>query len=177
MTKLGEREVENKSDMLRIKKIYVLAGLLTEDHIATQSSITGGTRSLVLSSLLPEDSVLIEQIWHRATAYHFMLLAQRQLRSGLMNSAVITSLRLRDYVDVLNVEDVYSLLALASCANRSFGTCSRAFIKLESLENIPEVRRQEYEELAVNIFSKYDPADNKTERINCFSCEALVPNW
>jgi WD repeat-containing protein 35 len=33
-------------------------------------------------------------------------------------------------------EDIYSLLALASCANRAFGTCSRAFIKLESLEEL-----------------------------------------
>ena len=37
---------------------------------------------------------------------------------------------------MLNQEDIYSLLALASCANRAFGTCSRAFIKLESLEEL-----------------------------------------
>lgn len=177
MTKLAEGEVEKKSNLLRIKKIYILAGLLVEEQLRAQSTLLGSTRQSVLSSLSPEDSVLIEQIWHNAKAYHFMLLAQRQLRSGLMHSAVLTSLRLRDFEDVVDVEDIYNLLALTSCADRSFGTCSKAFIKLESLEEIPEQRRQEYEELAVNIFSKNDPNDSRTDRVDCFVCEALVPNW
>lgn len=177
MTKLAEGEVEKKSNLLRIKKIYILAGLLVEEHLRVQSSLLGTTRLSVLSNLSPEDSVLVEQIWHNAKAYHFMLLAQRQLRSGLMHSAVLTSLRLRDFEDVLDVEHIYNLLALASCADRSFGTCSKAFIKLESLDEIPEQRRLEYEELAVNIFSKNDPNDSRTDRVDCFVCEALVPNW
>lgn len=177
MTKLAEGEVDKKSSMLRLKKLYILAGLLTEEHLKVQTNLTGGTRVAQLANLSPEDSVLIEQIWHSAKAYHFMMLAQRQLRSGLMNSAVLTALRLRDFEDVLDVEDIYSLLALASCANRSFGTCSKAFIKLESLEAIPEQRRQEYEELAVNIFAKHDPHDSRVDRVECFVCEALVANW
>lgn len=177
MTKLAEGEIEKNSDLLRIKKVYILAGLLFEEHILVQTSLTGGNRTSVIGSLLPEDAVLLESIWHRAKAYHFMMLAQRQLRSGLMHSAVLTSLRLRDYEDVLNVEDIYTLLALASCADRAFGTCSKAFIKLESLEEIPEQRRMEYEELAVNIFSKHDPHDNRSDRNDCFVCDSLVPVW
>lgn len=175
--KLAEGEVEKKSDYVRIKKLYILAGLLAEDHLQVQTSLSGGSRSAILSQLSPEDSNLIEQIWHHAEAYHFMLLAQRQLRTGLMHSAVLTSLRLREYEDVLDVEDVYNLLALASCADRSFGTCSKAFIKLESLENVGEIKRQEYEELAVNIFSRHEPSDSRIERTECFTCEALVPDF
>ena len=68
-----------------------------------------------------------------------------------------TALHLREYEDVLNNEDIYSLLALASCANRAFGTCSKAFIKLESLEELTEQEREEYQELAMDIFVKYSP--------------------
>lgn len=64
----------------------------------------------------------------------------------------------------------YSLFSLA-------GTASKAFIKLESLDSISEGKRIEYEELAVNIFSEHDPVDNRVERVDCFTCEALVPDW
>lgn len=177
MSKLAEGERLKKFNLLRIKKLYILAGLLIEEHIKVQSSLTGNTRATILTNLGPEDATLIDFIWHCAEAYHFMLLAQRQLRSGLMHSAVLTTLRLRDYEDVLDVEDVYGLLALASSAARLFGTCSKAFIKLESLDSIAEQKRQEYEELAVTIFSKYDPSDSRMERVHCPSCEALIENW
>lgn len=177
LMKLAEREIEKKSPHLRIKQLFILAGLLVEDHLQTQASVTGGNRTTVLAQLSTEDSILIEQIWHFAEAYHYILLAQRQLRSGLMHSAVLSSLRLRDYEDVLNVEKIYSLIALSSCADRSFGTCSKAFIKLEALDSISEIKRQEYEELAVSILSRYDPKDTKTEQVACFACESLVVDW
>lgn len=177
LTKLAEGEVTKKTDMLSIKKLYVLAALLIEDHLRVQASVTGGTRATVVNSLLPEDSVLLDQMWHAARGYHFMLMAQRQLRAGLIHSAVTTALHLRDYEDVLNVEDIYCLLALTSCADRSFGTCSKAFIKLESLDTIPEQRRIEYEELAVNIFSQHEPEDARTDRIDCYVCDAMIPAW
>lgn len=177
LIKLAEREIEKKSSYLRIKQLFILAGLLVEDHLQTQASVTGGNRATVLAQLSPEDSMLIEQIWHYAEAYHYILLAQRQLRAGLMHSAVLSSLRLRDFEDVLNVEKIYALIALASCADRSFGTCSKAFIKLEGLDTIPEQKRQEYEELAVSILSRYDPKDTKMDQIPCFACETLVADW
>lgn len=177
LTKLAEGEVAKKTDMLCIKKLYVLAGLLYEDHLNVQASLTGGSRQSIINGLLSEDSVLLDQIWHAAKGYHLMLLAQRQLRTGLIHSAVFTTMQLRDYEDVLNVEDIYCLLALASCADRSFGTCSKAFIKLESLDTIPEQRRIEYEELAVNIFSQHEPEDMRTDRTECYICDVLLPTW
>lgn len=47
-----------------------------------------------------------------------------------------TCLHLREYEGILDPEDIYGLLALASCANRAFATCSRAFIKLEALSEV-----------------------------------------
>lgn len=174
LIKLAEREIEKKSSFLRIKQLFVLAGLLVEEHLQTQATVTGSNRATVIGQLTPEDSVFIEEVWHKAEAYHYILLAQRQLRAGLMHSAVLSAIRLRDYEDVLNVEKIYALIALASCGDRSFGTCSKAFIKLEMLESISEHKRQEYEELAVNILSKYEPKDTKMDQTPCFACETLV---
>lgn len=177
LMKLAEGEALNKCNVLSLKKIHVLAGLLIEDHLRVQASLTGGTRNSTISNLSPEDSVLVDQIWHAAKGHHLTILAQRQLRSGLIRSAVYTALQLRDYEDVSSVEDIYSLLALSSCADRSFGTCSKAFIKLESLETIPEERRIEYEELAVTIFSQHEPHDTKVDRIDCYVCDAMILPW
>lgn len=47
-----------------------------------------------------------------------------------------TCLHLREYEGILDPEDIYGLLALASCANRAFATCSRAFIRLEALTEV-----------------------------------------
>lgn len=177
LIKLADGEICKAINYLRLKKIYILAGFLTEEYLKLQMSIFGTNRTTISTQLSPEDAVLIELIWHRAEAYHFMLLAQRQLKSGLMHSAVLTALRLREYEDVLNVEDLYTLLALSSCADRAFGTCSKAFIKLESLESLAELKRQEYEEMAVKIFSKHDPFDSRSDRAECKTCEALVSDW
>lgn len=177
LMKLAEREIEKKSSFLRIKQLFVLAGLLAEDHLQTQATITGSNRATVLAQLSPEDAVFIDQIWHYAEAYHYILLSQRQLRAGLMHSSVLSSIRLRDFEDVLEIEKIYGLIALASCADRSFGTCSKAFIKLEAIDTIQEHKRQEYEELAVNIFSRYDPKDTKMDQTQCFACESYVADW
>ena len=37
---------------------------------------------------------------------------------GYVDAAMKTALHLREYEDILNNEDIYSLLALSSCANR-----------------------------------------------------------
>ncbi|XP_075168241.1 intraflagellar transport protein Oseg4 [Haematobia irritans] len=182
MMKLAEKEIEKGSNLLRIKKLYVLAGLLGEEHLKSLAANSGDSQSYsvdrisILDSMNHDDSAAIERMWHCAEGYHFMLLAQRQLRFGIVHSAVITSLRLRDYEDVFKPENIYSLLALASCADRSFGTCSKAFIKLESLSDLPEETLREYEELAINIFSKNEPIDDKDDFITCYACKASVPD-
>ncbi|KAL9918488.1 intraflagellar transport protein Oseg4 isoform 1-T1 [Glossina fuscipes fuscipes] len=183
ITKLAEREIEKNSNLLRIKKVYILAGLLAEQHLKNAAlqfsqdpSVHNMDRAALMNSISPEEASTIERIWHCAEAYHFFLIAQRQLRFGIVHSAVITSLRLREYEDVLNVEDIYCVLALSSCADRSFSTCSKAFIKLESLDYLPERSKREYEELAVNIFAKNEPIDDKVDFITCYVCEAIVPD-
>lgn len=121
LMKLAEGELEKKSSYLVVKKISILAGLLTEEHLNGQSVAQGLSRQVVLNDLSPEDATLITMIWHASEAYHFFLLGQRQLKSGLAHCAMLTALRLREYEDVLDAELIYNFLALASCADRAFG--------------------------------------------------------
>ena len=68
--------------------------------------------------LMPGEARLVDNSWRGAEAYHFLMLCQRQLYEGFVDAAMKTALNLRDYEDVLNPEEIFSLLALASCANR-----------------------------------------------------------
>lgn len=175
---LAEEQVKARTNPLRIKKIYVLAALLVEDHIKSAPATKGGRSNVVMGlTESNEDTRVIEKAWRGAEAYHFLLLAHRQLYDGESDAAMKTALRLREYEDILNTEDIYCLLGLSSCINRAFATCSRAFIKLEALEKITESKREDYEELALTIFTKYSPKDSKNSKAECVNCETLVPDW
>ncbi|XP_048453080.1 WD repeat-containing protein 35 [Rhincodon typus] len=173
MFKIAEEEAKKRTKPLRVKKLYVLAALLVEDYHEqiknTQRAKLKGRRSeatTALAGLLEEDASLsdnriIDNAWRGAEAYHFFLLAQRQLYEGYVDAAMKTALHLRDYEDIIPPVEIYSLLALAACANRAFGTCSKAFIKLESLDTLTSEQRQQYEDLALEIFIKHSPKDGK----------------
>uniref|UniRef100_A0AAY4A968 WD repeat-containing protein 35 n=1 Tax=Denticeps clupeoides TaxID=299321 RepID=A0AAY4A968_9TELE len=172
MFKIADEEAKKRSRPLRVKKLYVLAALLVEDYHAqmktSQQSKAKGKKSeatSALAGLLEEDASsldnrIVDNAWRGAEAYHFFLLAQRQLYDGNVDAAMKTVLHLRDYEDIIPAVEIYSLLAICSSANRAFGTCSRAFIKLESLETLSQEQQQMYEDLALEIFTKYPPKDN-----------------
>lgn len=64
--------------------------------------------------------------------------------TGQAEAAMVTALYVKLYEDLLNAEDVYCLLACASAACKAFGTCSRAFMKLESLDSVSTVQNCQY---------------------------------
>lgn len=106
------------------------------------------------------------------------MLCERQLYDGFYDSAMKTALHLRDYDDFIDIEEIYCLLALASCLNRAFSICSKAFVKLESCETIPQERRNAYEELAIAVFTKNAPKESKnTSKSECTYCETMIPDW
>ena len=43
------------------------------------------------------------------------------------------------YEDVLGAQDVFSLLGLAAFYSRFFAQCSKAFVRLEGLADLPKV--------------------------------------
>ena len=205
MFKIADDEVERESSSpLRLKKMFVLSALLVEkyhDHIRQQKSrfdqfaVVGragdagragaGKTSAALAGLLDEDADttsmaetrILDRAWHKAEAYHLFLTAQRQLYAGYVDAAMKTALVLRDYEDVIGAVKIYSLLALTACSNRSFGTASKAFIRLESEETFSANQRKNYEELALEIFTKHSPKDSRVNKVDCPACEALIPDW
>ncbi|KAG5266079.1 hypothetical protein AALO_G00249550 [Alosa alosa] len=181
MFKIADEEAKKRTRPLRVKKLYVLAALLVENYHeqmkTSQQSKAKGKKSeatSALAGLLEEDASstdnrIVDNAWRGAEAYHFFLLAQRQLYDGNVDSAMKTALHLRDYEDIIPAVEIYSLLAICSSANRAFGTCSRAFIKLESLESLSPEQRQSYEDLALEIFTKYPPKDNRKSELDSIS--------
>lgn len=58
--------------------------------------------------------------------------------------ALKTALRLAEYEIELDVKRIYSLIAIAAYYNKSFRECSRAFVKLEGLDELTEDEKERY---------------------------------
>ncbi|GAX81565.1 hypothetical protein CEUSTIGMA_g8993.t1 [Chlamydomonas eustigma] len=190
LTDLAEKSASLKVHPMRVKKLYVLAALevdkfkrrtLDMNPLDAASTMMGGatkaatatmaaTAAQTLAGLMTleaasaTDTKGIDSAWRGAEAYHFWLLAHRQLYAGQVDLAMRTALHLRNYEDVLDPQEVYSFLALASFYNKFFGQCSKAFIKLESLPAIPNDKREAFADLAMSIFLKNAPADPRSLR-------------
>ncbi|XP_021109183.1 WD repeat-containing protein 35 isoform X6 [Heterocephalus glaber] len=178
MFKIADEEAKKRAKPLRVKKLYVLAALLVQQHQeqvkSAQRGKAGGESSEAASALagfleeevLPTAGRFTDSAWRGAEAYHFFVLAQRQLYEGYVDTALQTAFHLRDYEDIIPAVEIYSLLALCACASRAFGTCSKAFIKLESLETLSSEQKQQYEDLALEIFTKHTPKDNRKSELD-----------
>ncbi|CAH8435334.1 unnamed protein product [Heterobilharzia americana] len=123
---------------------------------------------------------LIDQPWRGAKAYHYMMLAEKQLYAGSVNRAFRTAQLLKDYEDILNPYKIYSLIALCSIYAKNFATCSKAFIKLENLTDISQGEHHAIKELALDIFSKHQPTNEQTtpafpEMDSMLESEAKIP--
>ena len=139
---------------MRVKKLYVLAALEVDkfkkrtlemnsmDAASTMMGTgSGSTRQatatmaanaaqtlaglMTLEAASMADSKGIDSAWRGAEAYHFWLLAHRQLYAGNVDLAMRTALHLKDYEDILDPQEVYSFLALACFYNKFFAQCSK----------------------------------------------------
>ncbi|KAH6588195.1 hypothetical protein BASA61_006004 [Batrachochytrium salamandrivorans] len=154
----------SSQSVLLIKKLYVLAALEVERYHSISKANRGTqheTATSALDGLLAEDSEnmddhkFLDNAWRGAEAYHFYILAQRQFYSGDNDGSLITALHLREYEDVIDPKTIFSLLALISFHSKKYNTCSKTFIKLEALSSSTTEEREAYENLALNIFTKY----------------------
>lgn len=64
--------------------------------------------------------------------------------------------------DILEPQEVYAFVALATFYNKFYGQCSKAFVKLESLAELRPDQREAYAALAVSIFLQHAPVDTRT---------------
>ena len=87
-----------------------------------------------------------------------------------------TAMRLIEYEKELQTKDVYSLVALSCFFNECYKECSKAFVKLERLPDVTEKEREQYELLAINLFSRYPPHDKPKKEFNCpkRDCKARI---
>ena len=83
-----------------------------------------------------------------------------------------------EYEDVLDAKDINSILALTAYFNKYYGVCSRAFMKLENLEDVPQADRDLFGSLALDVFTRFPPADPPTKRkYECPKCNVDVKDW
>ena len=125
--------------------------------------------TVLLKEVLSIDSQFTENSRRGTEAYNLFILIQKQISKGYADIVLKTARHMRDYEDIIPsvVNDL--LLALCACANRALGTCSKAFIKLESLKTFSEKQKQQDEDLALELFTKHIPKDNrKSELISRF---------
>ena len=171
LTKLAKSVAASKGPVLRAKKLHVLAALEATKfrHRALVSEMPNVTRGLrrnertvaaqTLDGLMTLDQVAsensaIEGGWRGAEAFHFLLLAHRQLFDGQFEYARRTSLLLQDFEDLLDSVEIYSLMAITSYFSRHYGRCSKAFVKLESAPDNTKAKTAAYKNLATAIFLK-----------------------
>jgi len=91
-------------------------------------------------------------------------------------AALKTALRLVQYEKELEAKEVYRLISLAALLNKSFKECSKALSKLENLPNITREERENYQNLAISLFTTYDPQNQKEITLKCpgKNCDALI---
>jgi len=135
----------------------------------------------------------LDAAWHGAEAYHFFMLAQRQLYEGNVMAAMTTAQRLALYEDMVDARDIYCIMALTAFYANCLGTCSKAFIKLEAMESLTPAEREAFGDVALTIFASARPVDPpeagtsvpcpstncrqalKPWALNCMSCGANFP--
>ena len=112
--------------------------------------------SLITSDINTSTDKILNNPWRGAEAWHFYILAQRQLYSGNHKAALKSALRAAEYELELDTKQVYSLLALAAYYQKHWRECSRAFVKLEAMKAATEEDRERYQEIAGVVFSRYN---------------------
>ena len=110
--------------------------------------------SLITSDINTSTDKILNNPWRGAEAWHFYILAQRQLYNGEYKAALKSALRAAEYELELDTKQVYSLLALTSYYQKNWRECSRAFVKLEGMKTNTEEETERYQDLASMIFSK-----------------------
>jgi WD repeat-containing protein 35 len=83
--------------------------------------------------------------------------------AGFTDAALKTALHLQQYEGILDTETIYCIIALASCSNRAFGTCSKAFIRLEALDEASFFYKEN-----ISFYSRELSSSLKLKKIDLF---------
>ncbi|CAG7833859.1 unnamed protein product [Allacma fusca] len=173
--------------LVMIKKIFILSAMMFNyktkrffrgtPNTAAASAVVEGDEDISFENYIPDEyrptpeiyKWMRETPWRGTEAVHLLILVQRFILTGQYANATRTSLQLRNFADILGEERVNALLALSAANSRNFGTCSRAFMLLESLN-------EEYAETASELFSEHNPKDSRVHKVECYKCSTTIPD-
>lgn len=160
------------------KKAYLLAALEFDKHKKKIFSKDSSALDTLSSLMKDEQQEKVETSpWRGAEGFHLFMLVQRLLYKGDYDAAMKASLHLAEYDDILDVQTVYSMIALCTYYNKYYNLCSKAFIKLEASPEIAEEMRQKFEDLALKIFTRSQPRDpSKARLVPCPKCKKDTPD-
>eukprot|EP00960_Hanusia_phi_P051776 761022-Hanusia_phi.AAC.2 len=122
---------------------------------ATLATLDG----LMQGDAISAENKILDQAWRGVEALDMYLEAHELLYKGQVNKAMQYAESLAKYDDILDAEDIFSLIALTSFHNNMYAVCSNAFMRLEQLESLPKERREQFQDLAFKIFTRYKPKD------------------
>nr|XP_026487691.1 WD repeat-containing protein 35 isoform X1 [Vanessa tameamea] len=147
---LADIEASKASSPWRIKKLYVLAGLLFRQH----GSEGAASRS-----------------WRAARAQHWLCAALGGPRADhALRRAARLCLALPQLHPAQHIQ-AWCTVAIISLQARAFDLCSKALIKLESFN--PEI----FENIAIEIFTRCKPKDARGNKVECPHCQLGIPDW
>ena len=90
-----------------------------------------------------------------------------------------TAMRLIEYEKELSTKEVYSMVVIACMFNGCWRDCSNAFVKLERLDTATPKQREQYENLAFQLFGRHPPTNQQKQEYKCpkYSCQALITEF
>ena len=157
LAELAEEMGKKAGDPLTAKKLHILAaheveryrdktmdlsGLSARGHGTVENSTATTLVTILHSDIDVQDnrssSKVMDSAWRGAAAFHYFLLANKQVYGGDYEGAMKTAIRCSEFEDILDSFDIYSLIALASHKSNYFGVCSRAFVKMKSLPSLDD---------------------------------------
>ena len=114
-----------------------------------------------------------KKMWHIAEGIHFLLLSNRAIFQKKWSESIELASRLfSEYSDVVGREQASAILALIGVNSGYYKQCSKGFVHLENSPKLRIKKREQFEKLAIKIFSKVEPNDpSECEVFNCKSCK------
>lgn len=175
----GDELLKIGDDFVSSKMCYVFAALQLEKHIsgAFDGSTTAADR---LDGLMKDDeattSGLYSEVWRKAEAVHYYLLAHRMMYRHKWIDALICACHVfEEYSDIIGEDKAAALMAITGMKTRHFGQCSRAMTTLEHYDDFPKERKEKFEDLSIDIFTKNRPIDpNMVGAVACTKCGNMV---
>ena len=120
----------------------------------------------------PNNEIETKKLWHQCEAIHFLLIANKAiLKFHWVESIELVSRLFSDYSDVVGKERSAAFLTIVGIYSTFYKQCSLGFIHLENSKNFSKKKKEQFEKMAIKIFSKVNPVDPPAcKEFKCSNC-------